>query len=67
MGPNALTIGSGMKELYLLKKGPKTERTYFRWILTRDTNGPTGADCTLSGTNMGSGNCLGNIQVLKLT
>lgn len=47
-----------MKELYLVKKGAKPERTYLRWTLKSDPNGPSGAVCIMSGANMGSGNCL---------
>ncbi|MDD2916886.1 MAG: prepilin-type N-terminal cleavage/methylation domain-containing protein, partial [Candidatus Gracilibacteria bacterium] len=64
MGPTAFTGGVGMTELYLLKKGPQSERTYFRWILKDDPNKPTGATCNFSnGTGTG---CLGNIQILRL-
>jgi prepilin-type N-terminal cleavage/methylation domain-containing protein len=67
MGPSAFTGGVGMKELYLIKKWSQVERTYLRWILTQDQNAPwAGSNCVLTGTYMGSGNCLGNIQVLKL-
>lgn len=66
MGPGTFTGGVGMKELYLVKKGVKPERTYLRWILKSDPNGPSSSICETSGANMGSGNCLGNIQVLKL-
>lgn len=58
MGPSAFTGGIGMKELYLVKKGTKPERTYLRWTLKSDPNGPSGAVCIMSGANMGSGNCL---------
>ncbi|NDK19599.1 prepilin-type N-terminal cleavage/methylation domain-containing protein [Candidatus Gracilibacteria bacterium] len=65
MGPSAFTGGIGMKELYLIKKGIKTERTYFRWTLKTDINAPPGATCNFT---TGSGvACLGNIQILKLT
>jgi prepilin-type N-terminal cleavage/methylation domain-containing protein len=66
MGPSAFTGGIGMKELYLVKKGTQSERIYFRWTLQMDPNGPPGTICEMSGANMGSGNCLGNIQMLKL-
>ncbi len=67
IGPSAFTGGTGMKELYLIKKGSQIERTYLRWILTPDTNSPTGGSgCVLTGTYTWSDNCLGNIQVLKL-
>lgn len=63
-GPSAFTGGMGAKELYLIKKWPKSERTYFRWILKTDPNGPTGAICDF--TNWTGTGCLGNIQILKL-
>lgn len=64
MGPSAFTGGTSMKELYLIKKWSKSERTYFRWTLKTDTNGPAGAICDfITGTGTG---CLGNIQILKL-
>jgi hypothetical protein len=66
MGPSAFTSGTGSKELYLIKKWPKSERTYFRWTLDTDPDGPPGSICEMSGATMGSGNCLWNIQVLKL-
>ena len=66
IGPSAFTGGIGLKELYLIKKGSNPERTYFRWILRPDANWPPGAICELSGPTVGSGNCLWNIQVLKL-
>lgn len=53
-----------MKELYLIKKGAKSERTYFRWALKADPSKPTEATCDfVTGTGTG---CLGNIQVLRL-
>lgn len=36
MGPSAWSGSSGMKELYLIKKGSNPERTYFRWTLKND-------------------------------
>ncbi|MDD2892068.1 MAG: prepilin-type N-terminal cleavage/methylation domain-containing protein [Candidatus Gracilibacteria bacterium] len=66
VGPIVLTGGVGMKELYLLKKGITPERTYFRWTLKLDPNAPPGASCETSGVHMGSGECLGNIQLLNL-
>ncbi len=62
MGPSAFTWGLGMKELYLIKKWQKSERTYLRWIYKNDPNAPSGVFCQ---TATSSG-CLWNIQVLKL-
>lgn len=64
IGPSALSGGLGMKELYLIKKGGKAERTYLRWILKQDPNSPSGAVCNFT-TGTGTG-CLGNIQLLRL-
>lgn len=67
-GPAAFSgtvFASGARELYLIKKFPQYERTYFRYSVKQDpflTGGTWSCDVTT-----GSGNaCLGNVQMLKL-
>ena len=65
-GPDVFGAWTDVKELYLLS-GDKTKRTLFRWTVKKDSQAPSTAWCSISGTNMitGSG-CLGTIEFLKL-
>ncbi|MDD2871687.1 MAG: prepilin-type N-terminal cleavage/methylation domain-containing protein [Candidatus Gracilibacteria bacterium] len=66
-GPEVFASGSTYPELYLIS-GNKTERTLFRWTLTKDDYAPSTSTCGVdSSTNTITGTgCIGTVEYLKL-